>query len=102
MANPLTFHCLFYQVRFYRNGDRFFKGMIYAVSPERFRTFESLLCELTNSPIGDKNAMPNGVRNIFSIDGSRKITTLDQLEEGAGYVCASTNIFKRVSTMSGI
>jgi doublecortin-like kinase 1/2 len=49
------------KVRFYRNGDRFFKGMVYAVSPERFRTFESLLAELTTSAICDKNAMPQGL-----------------------------------------
>ena len=41
------------KVRFYRNGDRFFKGMVYAVSTERFRTFESLLSSLTASPLCD-------------------------------------------------
>lgn len=83
------------KIRFYRNGDRFFKGMVYAVSPERFRTFESLLANLTDSPIGDKNVLPNGVRHIFSIDGSRKISDLDELEEGESYVCASTDVFRR-------
>ncbi|KAH3829787.1 serine/threonine-protein kinase DCLK1-like [Dreissena polymorpha] len=83
------------KVRFYRNGDRFFKGMVYAVSPERFRTFESLMANLTESPIGDKNILPNGVRHIFSIDGSRKVTRLEDLEEGESYVCASTDVFRR-------
>ena len=83
------------KVRFYRNGDRFFKGMVYAVSPERFRTFESLMANLTDSPIGDKKVLPNGVRHIFSIDGSRKIVNLDELQEGESYVCASTDIFRR-------
>ena len=84
------------KVRFYRNGDGFFKGMIYAVSAERFRTFESLLAELTSSPICDKNVMPNGVRCIFSMDGVRKIFSIEEFEEGEGYVCASTNFFKRL------
>ena len=84
------------KVRFYRNGDRFFKGMIYAVSPERFRTFDSLLVELTASPICDKNVMPNGVRHIFTLNGSHKITNLDQMEEDESYVCASTNIFRNI------
>lgn len=82
------------KVRFYRNGDRFFKGMVYAVSPERFRSFESLLVELTSSPLCDKNILPNGVRHIFSLNGSRKIQNLEQLQEGESYVCASTELFK--------
>ncbi|KAL8612917.1 hypothetical protein ACOMHN_034994 [Nucella lapillus] len=84
------------KVRFYRNGDRFFKGMVYAVSPERFRTFESLMAELTSSPVCDKNVMPQGVRHMFTVDGSKKITTLEDLEEGESYVCASTDIFRRM------
>ena len=84
------------KVNFYRNGDLYFQGMVYAVSPERFRTFESLLAELTTSPLGDKTILPKGVRHIFSIDGSRKITEIDQLEEDESYVCASVNMFKRV------
>ena len=83
------------KIRFYRNGDRFFKGMVYAVSPERFRTFESLLANLTDSPLGDKKVLPNGVRHIFSMDGSRKLSDLDDLEEGESYVCASTEVFRR-------
>ncbi|ESO93820.1 hypothetical protein LOTGIDRAFT_228585 [Lottia gigantea] len=84
------------KVRFYRNGDRFFQGLLYAVSPERFRTFESLLAELTLSPLCDKNILPNGVRYIFSADTSKVITSLDQIEEGESYICASTAAFKDV------
>ena len=84
------------KVRFYRNGDRFFKGMIYAVSPERFRTFESLLAELTHSPLCDNVVLPNGVRHVFTLDGGRKVTSLDQLEDGESYVCATTNAFSRM------
>ncbi|XP_067663721.1 serine/threonine-protein kinase DCLK1-like isoform X2 [Haliotis asinina] len=84
------------KVRFYRNGDRFFKGMIYAVSPERFRTFESLMAELTLSPLCDKVVLPNGVRHMFTMDGSKKITSLCELQEGESYVCASTDVFKNL------
>lgn len=84
------------KVRFYRNGDRFFKGMIYAVSPERFRTFESLMAELTLSPLCDKVVLPNGVRHMFTMDGSKKITNLYELHEGESYVCASTDVFKNL------
>ncbi|XP_022086203.1 serine/threonine-protein kinase DCLK1-like isoform X2 [Acanthaster planci] len=83
------------KVRFYRNGDRFFKGIVYAVSPERFRTFESLLADLTRT-LSDKSHLPQGVRQILSIDGSHKIMSLDQLEAGESYVCSSIEVFKKI------
>ncbi|XP_005105193.2 serine/threonine-protein kinase DCLK1 isoform X1 [Aplysia californica] len=82
------------RVRFYRNGDRFFKGMIYAVSTERFRSFENLLTSLTTSSLCDKRVMPQGVRHIFSADGANRITSLDQLQDGESYVCASNDVFR--------
>lgn len=84
------------KVRFYRNGDRYFEGMVYAVSVERYRTFEALMAELTQSPIVDKTVLPNGVRSIFTLDGAHKLTSLDELEEGECYVCASTNFFRKI------
>lgn len=89
-------HCSFYRtrtlqaltsekkakkVRFYRNGDRYFKGIVYAVANDRFRTFDALLADLTRS-LSDHINLPQGVRYIFTIDGSQKITSLDELEEG--------------------
>ncbi|KAJ8412435.1 hypothetical protein AAFF_G00127710 [Aldrovandia affinis] len=103
-------HCSFYRtrtlqaltnekkakkVRFYRNGDRYFKGIVYAVATDRFRTFDALLADLTRS-LSDHINLPQGVRFIFSIDGDRKITSMDELEEGESYVCASENYFKKV------
>lgn len=83
------------KVRFYRNGDRFFPGVIFAVSSDRFRTFDSLKAELTASPLGNKVYLPNGVRYISTVYGE-KITSLDQIEEGGSYVCASFDIFKKL------
>uniref|UniRef100_A0A3Q3A9Q8 Doublecortin n=2 Tax=Kryptolebias marmoratus TaxID=37003 RepID=A0A3Q3A9Q8_KRYMA len=103
-------HCSFYRtrtlqaltnekkakkVRFYRNGDRYFKGIVYAVASDRFRTFDALLADLTRS-LSDHINLPQGVRFIFTIDGLRKISTLDELEEGESYVCASENFYKKV------
>lgn len=82
------------KVRFYRNGDRFFKGVVYAVTVERYRTFEALLADLTRALVDQVN-LPHGARYIFALDG-RKVTALDQLEEGGSYVCASTDAFKRI------
>ncbi|XP_064182109.1 neuronal migration protein doublecortin-like isoform X2 [Anguilla rostrata] len=103
-------HCSFYRtrtlqaltnekkakkVRFYRNGDRYFKGIVYAVATDRFRTFDALLADLTRS-LSDHINLPQGVRFIFTIDGTRKITSMQELEEGESYVCASENFYKKV------
>ncbi|XP_060683342.1 serine/threonine-protein kinase DCLK2 isoform X5 [Hemiscyllium ocellatum] len=103
-------HCSFYRtrtlqalsqekkakkVRFYRNGDRYFKGLVYAVSPDRFRSLDALLAELTKS-LSDNVNLSQGVRTIYSIDGNKKITSLDELLEGESYVCASNEPFRKV------
>ncbi|XP_051881718.1 serine/threonine-protein kinase DCLK1a isoform X2 [Pristis pectinata] len=103
-------HCSFYRtrtlqtlssekkakkVRFYRNGDRYFKGIVYAVSQDRFRTFEALLADLTRT-LSDNVNLPQGVRVIYSIDGLKKITTLEELVAGESYVCASIEPFRKV------
>lgn len=69
------------KVRFYRNGDRYFNGIVYAVSADRFRTFNALLADLTRS-LSDNVNLPQGVRTIYTLDGSKKITSIDQLVEG--------------------
>lgn len=71
------------KARFYRNGDRYFKGLVYAISPDRFRSFDALLVELTRS-LSDNVNLPQGVRTIYTIDGSKKLTSLDELLEGEG------------------
>uniref|UniRef100_U3JS73 Serine/threonine-protein kinase DCLK2 n=1 Tax=Ficedula albicollis TaxID=59894 RepID=U3JS73_FICAL len=83
------------KARFYRNGDRYFKGLVYAISPDRFRSFDALLVELTRS-LSDNVNLPQGVRTIYTIDGSRKLTSLDELVEGESYVCASNEPFRKV------
>lgn len=69
------------KVRFYRNGDRYFKGLVYAVSSDRFRSYDALLMELTRS-LADNLHLPQGVRAIYTIDGCKKITSMDELVEG--------------------
>ncbi|XP_043099227.1 serine/threonine-protein kinase DCLK2 isoform X11 [Puntigrus tetrazona] len=103
-------HCSFYRtrtlqsltserkakkVRFYRNGDKYFKGLVYAVSGDRFRSFDALLMELTRS-LSDNVNLPQGVRNIYAMEGGKKITSLDELQEGESYVCASNEPFRKV------
>uniref|UniRef100_A0A8C6KL71 non-specific serine/threonine protein kinase n=1 Tax=Nothobranchius furzeri TaxID=105023 RepID=A0A8C6KL71_NOTFU len=103
-------HCSFYRtrtlqsltsekkarkVRFYRNGDKYFKGLVYAVSSDRFRSLDALLMELTRS-LSDSVNLPQGVRTLYSLDGDRKIGSLDELVEGESYICASNEPFRRV------
>ncbi|XP_028258918.1 serine/threonine-protein kinase DCLK2 isoform X5 [Parambassis ranga] len=103
-------HCSFYRtrslqsrttekkarkVRFYRNGDKYFKGLVYAVSSDRFRSLDALLMELTRS-LSDNVNLPQGVRSLYTLDGGRKISSLEELVEGESYVCASNEPFRRV------
>uniref|UniRef100_S4RPE7 non-specific serine/threonine protein kinase n=1 Tax=Petromyzon marinus TaxID=7757 RepID=S4RPE7_PETMA len=103
-------HCSFYRtrtlralstekrakkVRFYRNGDRYFRGIVYAVSPDRFRSFDALLEDLTRT-LTDNVNLPQGVRAIYTCDGSRRMLTLDELVEGESYVCASNEPYRRL------
>ncbi|KAK0136204.1 Serine/threonine-protein kinase DCLK1 [Merluccius polli] len=83
------------KVRFYRNGDRYFNGIVYAISADRFRTFDALLADLTRS-LSDNVNLPQGVRTIYTLDGVRKITTVDQLVEGDSYVCSSVEAYKKL------
>lgn len=84
------------KVRFFRNGDSFFDGFSFAVG-DRFRTFDSLMTALTNSnQLGDNRVLPKGVRYVFTMDG-RKLTSLDELQDGESYVVSSTDAFKKIN-----
>ncbi|TRY53609.1 hypothetical protein DNTS_033074, partial [Danionella cerebrum] len=83
------------KVRFYRNGDRYFKGLVYAVSSDRFRSVDALLAELTRA-LADSLHLPQGVRHIYTLDGARRVTSLEELEEGESYVCASNEPYRKV------
>jgi hypothetical protein len=75
------------KVKFYINGDKFFKGAVIAVNNEKFRTFEKLLEHLTRI-MCTQVTLPNGVRYIFSLEG-RLLQDVDALMNGESYVCSS-------------
>ncbi|KAM3875038.1 serine/threonine-protein kinase DCLK1-like isoform 1-T1 [Diretmus argenteus] len=83
------------KIRFYRNGDRYFKGIVYAISQDRFRSLEALLADLTRC-LSDNVNLPQGVRTIYSIDGITKISSMEQLVEGESYVCGSIEPYKKL------
>lgn len=91
------------KARFYRNGDKYFKGLVYAISSDRFRSFDALLAELTRS-LSDNVNLPQGVRTIYTIDGSKKLSSLDELLEGEGLwgVCWRTKKLRETTSMSGL
>lgn len=89
--------CACVQVRLYRNGDSHFAGMNHPVSVERHRTLDSLLEDLTHSSVCDGSVLPQGVRYLFAADTGRRVTALDQLEDGASYVCASKPVYRRLN-----
>ncbi|CAB0011638.1 unnamed protein product [Nesidiocoris tenuis] len=88
------------RIRFLANGDRFCKGVIIAITPERYRSFDSLLNELTRALSNNVN-LATGVRVIYTMDG-QKVSSLDDLEDGKFYVCSGQgDTLKRVDYSVG-
>ena len=71
------------RVTFYRNGDKHFKGVEMVVTRQRYRSFETIVEDLSKAI-----PLPYGVRNVFSPGGSA-VTTISQLEDGRHYICSS-------------
>uniref|UniRef100_T1E1B8 non-specific serine/threonine protein kinase n=1 Tax=Cupiennius salei TaxID=6928 RepID=T1E1B8_CUPSA len=86
------------KLKFYRNGDRYFKGVQYVLSLEKIRSFDALLQDLFRILV-DNVSLPNGVRFIFSIDGKEKIVNLEQFADGGHYVCSSADHFIKLDYM---
>ncbi|XP_050294265.1 serine/threonine-protein kinase GM11705 [Anthonomus grandis grandis] len=83
------------RVRFFHNGNKFFTGAVIPVAPERYRSFDSLTNELTTI-IGRSVTLPNGVRNIYSMEG-KKILSIEDLEDGKEYVVSGKGeAFKKI------
>ncbi|KAL1505322.1 hypothetical protein ABEB36_004914 [Hypothenemus hampei] len=83
------------RVRFFHNGNKFFNGIVVPVAPERYKSFDSLTNELT-SIIGKSVTLPNGVRNVYSMEG-KKIGNIEELEDGKEYVVSGKGeVFKKV------
>ena len=87
------------RIRFYRNGDQYFPGIVLTVSLEHYRTIDSLF-ERLNRVLADSTTLPHGVRYIFTIDGLKLIRSVEQLQNGHGYVCSSTEVFKPLNYLS--
>lgn len=87
------------RVRFFRNGDKFYTGVVMAVTPERYRSFDSLASDLTRALVSSVT-LPNGVRAIYTMDG-RKVQSINDLEDGKCYVVSGQGeSFKKVEYSS--
>jgi len=82
------------KVRFFINGDKFFKGAVIAVNNEKFRTFDKLLEHLTRI-MCTQVTLPHGVRTIFSLEG-KPVADIDVIGNGESYVCSSVSTFKKL------
>jgi hypothetical protein len=82
------------KVRFFINNDRFYKGVVIAVSTEKFRTFEKLLDHLTHI-MCNQVTLPHGVRCIFALDG-RTVEDVSEFSHEENYVCSSVAAFKKL------
>ncbi|EZA47001.1 Serine/threonine-protein kinase [Ooceraea biroi] len=83
------------RVRFFRNGDKYYTGVVMAVTPERYRSFDSLASDLTRALVSSVT-LPNGVRSIYTMDG-RKVQSVSDLEDGKCYVVSGQGeVFKKV------
>ncbi|KAF2902981.1 hypothetical protein ILUMI_03208 [Ignelater luminosus] len=83
------------RIRFYHNGNKFFKGIVIPVSVDRYGSIDNLMSDLT-SIFTNKVTLPYGVRGIYSKTG-RKVSKIDDLKEGEEYVvCSAGETFKNI------
>ncbi|KAK7482095.1 hypothetical protein BaRGS_00026679 [Batillaria attramentaria] len=83
------------KVRFFVNGDRFFKGKKLYITPHRYYNFNDLLNDLTGKLPSSLN-LPYGVRQIFTPVGGRRVSDIEDLQDGETYVCAGFEGFKTI------
>ncbi len=78
------------RVTFFKNGDKYFGGKSITVTPSKYFSFKELMSDLNRSV-----DLPYGVRRVYTPVHGREIYTIDELEDGKGYVCASFEPFRQ-------
>ncbi|XP_037928236.1 serine/threonine-protein kinase GA29083-like [Teleopsis dalmanni] len=83
------------RIRFIRNGDILTSGIVIPVSKKKYRSFESLLDDITRM-FRQMYHLTRGISAICTLNGDL-ITDLDKLEKGKSYACCYQNEhFKKV------
>ncbi|CAG5129192.1 unnamed protein product, partial [Candidula unifasciata] len=83
------------KLRFYVNGDRYFRGKKISITPNHYCNFNDLLGDLTGKLSSNLN-LHYGVRQIFTPRAGRKVHNIEELVDGEAYVCAGFEAFRMV------
>ncbi|TSO25135.1 Retinitis pigmentosa 1-like 1 protein [Bagarius yarrelli] len=79
------------RITFYKSGDNQFSGLRMPIHKRSFRCFDALLDDLSQ-----KIPLPFGVRTITTPRGTHAIQSLEQLQDGACYVCSDRQYVKPI------
>lgn len=82
-------------IRFFCNGDPFYLGRKVFVSRKRYPTLDRLLTDLSRK-LNEVAILPYGVRQIFMVDGGRRVNSIQKLLDGEQreFVCAGFETFR--------
>ncbi|KAF7704540.1 hypothetical protein HF521_021612 [Silurus meridionalis] len=79
------------KITFYKSGDNQFSGIRMPIHKRSFKCFGALLDDLSQ-----KMPLPFGVRTITTPRGTHAIQSLEQLQDGACYLCSDRHYVKPI------
>ena len=75
-----------------KNGDARHQGTKFIVNRKRYRTFESLLADITSHISPSFGA----VRQLYTPTSGRKIESIEELDSGGTYIASGFERFKKL------
>lgn len=79
------------RITFFKSGDTQFNGIKMPIHKRSFKCFDALLDDLSQ-----KMPLPFGVRTITTPRGTHSIQSLEQLQDGACYLCSDRHYVKPI------